>query len=51
MDLGLTGKVAIVGGGSDGLGFAIADRLLGEGALVTIFARRAERVAAATEEL
>lgn len=44
MDLELKNKVAIVGGGSDGLGFAIADRLLSEGALVTIFARRAEKV-------
>ncbi|MBU3066997.1 SDR family oxidoreductase [Nocardia sp. NEAU-G5] len=51
MDLGLTGKVAIVGGGSDGLGFAIADRLLQEGAFVTIFARRAEKVAAAAAQL
>jgi 3-oxoacyl-[acyl-carrier protein] reductase len=51
MDLGLTGKVAIVGGGSDGLGFEIADRLLNEGAFVTIFGRRAEKAAAAAEEL
>lgn len=51
MDLGLNGKVAIVGGGSDGLGFAIADRLLSEGALVTIFARRAEKVTAAAGRL
>jgi 3-oxoacyl-[acyl-carrier protein] reductase len=51
MDLGLTGKVAIVGGGSDGLGFAIADRLLGEGALVTIFARRAAKVSDAAGRL
>jgi 3-oxoacyl-[acyl-carrier protein] reductase len=51
MDLGLTGKVAIVGGGSDGLGFAIADRLLNEGAFVTIFGRRAEKATAAAEEL
>ena len=51
MDLGLKGKVAIVGGGSDGLGFAIAERLLGEGAAVTIFARRAEKVAAAVARL
>ncbi|MTD52911.1 SDR family oxidoreductase [Amycolatopsis pithecellobii] len=51
MDLGLTDKVAIVGGGSDGLGYAIADRLLSEGAFVTIFARRAEKIAAATERL
>lgn len=51
MDLGLTGKVAIVGGGSDGLGYAIADRLLSEGANVAFFARRAEKVAAAEERL
>jgi len=51
MDLGLSGKVAIVGGGSDGLGFAIADRLLNEGAFVTIFARRAQKVSAAVEKL
>jgi 3-oxoacyl-[acyl-carrier protein] reductase len=51
MDLGLAGKVAIVGGGSDGLGYAIADRLLNEGAFVTIFARREGKVSAAAEEL
>ena len=51
MDLGLTGKVAIVGGGSDGLGFAIAERLLAEGAHVAFFARRAEKVAAAERRL
>jgi 3-oxoacyl-[acyl-carrier protein] reductase len=51
MNLRLTGKVAIVGGGSDGLGYAIADRLLSEGALVTIFARRAEKVSAAAGRL
>lgn len=51
MDLGLTGKVAVVGGGSDGLGFAIADRLLSEGALVTIFGRRAEKVSDAAGRL
>lgn len=51
MDLGLTGKVAIVGGGSDGLGLAIVDRLLREGASVAFFARRAEKVAATAEKL
>jgi 3-oxoacyl-[acyl-carrier protein] reductase len=51
MDLGLAGKVAVVGGGSDGLGFAIADRLLNEGAFVTIFGRRAEKATAAAKEL
>ncbi len=51
MDVGLNGKVAIVGGGSDGLGYAVADRLLREGARVTIFARRAEKVTAAARRL
>ncbi|MER7414437.1 MULTISPECIES: SDR family NAD(P)-dependent oxidoreductase [Streptomyces] len=51
MDLGLTGKVAVVGGGSDGLGYAIADRLLNEGASVALFARRAEKVTAAVRRL
>jgi 3-oxoacyl-[acyl-carrier protein] reductase len=51
MDLGLTGKVAIVGGGSDGLGLAIADRLLSEGASVAFFARREAKVEAAAREL
>ncbi len=51
MDLELKDRVAIVGGGSDGLGFAIAERLLKEGAKVTIFARRAEKVADAARRL
>jgi 3-oxoacyl-[acyl-carrier protein] reductase len=51
MDLGLTGKVAIVGGGSDGLGYAIVDRLLSEGASVTFFARRLEKVTVAAKRL
>ncbi|MFJ3363746.1 SDR family oxidoreductase [Streptomyces anthocyanicus] len=51
MDLGLHGKVAVVGGGSDGLGYAVAERLLREGSSVTIFARRAEKVAAAARRL
>ena len=31
MDLGLRGRVALVCGGSSGLGYAVAERLLGEG--------------------
>ena len=38
----LTGKVAIVTGGSQGIGLAIAQRLAAEGAQVVIAARRAE---------
>jgi NAD(P)-dependent dehydrogenase (short-subunit alcohol dehydrogenase family) len=42
MDLGLTGKVAIVTGGSAGLGRAAAMKLAREGARVSICARRKE---------
>ena len=42
MDLGLTGKVAIVTGGSEGIGRATAASLGREGARVVIAARRAE---------
>jgi 3-oxoacyl-[acyl-carrier protein] reductase len=40
MDLGLEGRVAIVSGGSRGIGRAIATELAGEGALVVLAARR-----------
>jgi len=36
MDLGLKGKVAMIGGASRGLGFAVAEALAREGALVSI---------------
>ena len=41
MDLGLAGRRAIVTGGSQGLGLAIAAELLGEGAAVAICSRNA----------
>lgn len=47
MNLELTGKVAIITGGSDGLGRAAALRLAQEGAKVAIAARRAEHLEAA----
>ena len=47
MDLGLRGKVAIVGGASQGIGFAIARLLAAEGADVAMVARRAEPLAKA----
>ncbi len=47
MDLGLSNKVALVTGGSSGIGLAIARELAAEGAHVAIGARDAGRLAAA----
>jgi NAD(P)-dependent dehydrogenase (short-subunit alcohol dehydrogenase family) len=49
--LGLEGRKAIVTGGSKGLGFAIAQELLREGASVAICSRNEEEVLAAAAEL
>jgi 3-oxoacyl-[acyl-carrier protein] reductase len=51
MDLGLKGKVAMVGGGSRGLGFAVAKALAAEGALVSIASRDAHAVGDAAARL
>jgi 3-oxoacyl-[acyl-carrier protein] reductase len=51
MDLGLKGKVAIVTGGSRGLGLASARALVAEGAHVAICARGEPRLVQAAEEL
>jgi 3-oxoacyl-[acyl-carrier protein] reductase len=51
MDLQLTGKVAIVTGGSRGLGLASARALVAEGCHVAICARGEERLEAAIQEL
>jgi len=40
----LSGKTAIVSGGSDGIGRAIAEKLAGEGAHVVICARNQEKL-------
>jgi 3-oxoacyl-[acyl-carrier protein] reductase len=39
MELGLTGKIALVAGASKGLGYAVARALAGEGAIVSIASR------------
>jgi len=51
MDLSLAGKVAIVGGASQGIGFAIARLLAAEGARVAIVARRREALERAAETI
>jgi NAD(P)-dependent dehydrogenase (short-subunit alcohol dehydrogenase family) len=51
MDLGLQGKVAIITGGTDGLGLATARRLATEGAAVAICGRDAARLTGAAETL
>ena len=51
MDLGLAGKVAIVTGGSEGIGKAAAASMSAEGASVVIAARRAEVLEDAATEI
>jgi 3-oxoacyl-[acyl-carrier protein] reductase len=49
--LGLDGKVAVVGGSTAGLGFAVAEALLREGAGVLVMSRSQSRVDAAVGRL
>ena len=51
MDLGLRDKVAVITGGSVGIGLAIGKGLAAEGAHVVIGARNAERLEAARAEI
>jgi NAD(P)-dependent dehydrogenase (short-subunit alcohol dehydrogenase family) len=51
MDLGLSGRVAVVTGGSSGIGLAIARVLLAEGVDVALCGRNCERLSAAAREL
>lgn len=51
MDLGLTGKVAMVAGASRGLGYAVAEALAGEGAAVSIVSRKETDICAAGRRL
>ena len=51
MDYGLEGRVALVTGGSEGIGKATASALSGEGVRVAICARRPDVLDAAAEEI
>jgi 3-oxoacyl-[acyl-carrier protein] reductase len=51
MDLGLRGKIAIVGGASMGIGYGIAHQLGAEGARLVITARRDGNLSVAAEKL
>lgn len=51
MDLGLTGRVALVTGASRGIGRAIATELVAEGATVAISSRSRERIDTAGDEI
>ena len=50
MELELAGKVALITGGTDGLGLALAARLAAEGASVAVCGRDEERLEAAREQ-
>ena len=51
MDLGLQGKVAVISGGSVGIGLAVAHGLAAEGAQVVVCARNEERVLSRAAEI
>lgn len=51
MDLGLTGKTALITGASRGIGYAIAEGFLSEGASVILLAQNRNRLAAAVSRL
>ena len=51
MDLGLKSKIAMVGGASKGLGYAVARALAAEGALVSIASRDADAIRRAADTI
>lgn len=51
MDLGISGKLALVTGGSKGLGFGVCEALAAEGVKLVLFARNAQELEAARANL
>lgn len=51
MDLQLKGKTAFISGSTQGIGFAIAQQLLAEGAIVIVNGRTEQRIHAAIDQL
>jgi 3-oxoacyl-[acyl-carrier protein] reductase len=51
MDLGIAGRVALVGGASQGIGRAVAQALVAEGVRVVVTARDEDRTAAVAAEI
>lgn len=51
MELGIAGRVALVGGASQGIGRAVAEALVGEGARVVITARDPDRTAEVARQI
>lgn len=51
MDLGLKGKVAMIGGASRGLGLAVARALAAEGVTLSLASRKAAAVGAASQQV
>ena len=51
MDLGLKDKIAMVGGASKGLGFAVARALAGEGVRVSLASRDADAIRRAADTI
>src|SRR4051812_49084888 len=51
MNLGISGKLALVTGGSKGLGFGVCEALAAEGVNLMLFARNAQELEAAQADL
>jgi 3-oxoacyl-[acyl-carrier protein] reductase len=51
MDLGLKNKIAMIGGGSKGLGYAVAHALAAEGALVSMASRDVDGIRRAADRI